>query len=138
MHLNDEWPDIEWLLIDRLEPIIRARVDPDGSRMFGMANNTPKLEGRWFLSLVLVSGFDDGLTETSRVDLEAFAPTRAESEEFGQIAREEIVALSGTARPDGSGLIDRVTTIQRPVWITYNHPNINRYVGSYSVAVRRQ
>lgn len=133
-----DWPDIEALLRDRLTPALVARLDPDGTRQLGAATDTPTLEGRWFLKLTLVTGSDDGVTETSRVDLETFAPTRGDAHDFGLAAREELHALAGTARPDGSGLIDTVTTTQRPVWVTYNNPAIHRFVGSYSVAVRRQ
>lgn len=136
--LPSEWPDVEALLLDRLTPALVARLDPDGTKQLGAATSTPTLEGRWFLKLTLVSGSDDGVTETSRVDLEAFAPTRGDAHDFALAAREEMHALAGTARMDGSGLVDAVSTTQRPVWVSYNNPAIHRFVGSYSVAARRQ
>lgn len=133
-----EWPDLELLLLDRLMPVLKASLDPDGARDLHGGTDTPALDGRWFLKLRVVSGSDDDVTETSRVDVETFAPTRAEASAFGLAARYEMEALAGTGRPDGSGLIDSVETIQRPVWVNYSTPITHCFVGSYMVAVRRQ
>lgn len=135
-----EWFDVEALLVDRLqEALLAAELDPDGSRRLEVSTNTPSdLEGRWFVRLEVINGNDDGLTDTSVVDVEAFTPDRGESMDLAMAARRAMLGMAGTAYPDGSGLLDTVATSTRPRFITYRNPVVQRVAATYVVSTRLQ
>lgn len=139
MHRSEEWPDLEALLISRLGEELQPHLDPDGSNGLGVSTDLPAdLGERWFVRLRVISGADDGLTETSRVDVDTYTSDRGLSHDVAAQIRDWLEDLGGTAREDGTGLIDYVRTTQRPVWIDYRNSKIQCFQGTYQVSVRQQ
>lgn len=131
------WPDVEALVIGRVLPVLVGGLDPLGEHQLDAAPATPPdLEGRWFVRIQVINGVDDGLTDAAVVDVESFAPTRAEAHDLAAQARMAILALAGTTGP--GGLVDTVDTVARPRWIDYRNPAVNRVAATYRVTTRLQ
>lgn len=134
-----DWPDLEALLLDRLVPLIASGLMPADAAILSASTDLPAdLAGTWHLRVRVISGSDDGVTEQSRVDVDAFAPTREMAYDLAKLARTSMEGLAATARVDGSGLIDGVSTTQRPVWVDYANPDIQCFQTAYVVSVRQQ
>lgn len=136
-----DWPDIEALVISRLLPRVKEAVDPDGSRGLDVdaSVRTDDLDaGVWFVRVQAIGGTDNGLTERVRVDVEAFAPERADAMDLAHAARRIMQGLAGTADADGGRLIDAVRTAQRPIVLPYRNDKTTRVGASYDVETRLQ
>lgn len=136
-----DWPDIEALLIGRLLPRVKAELDPDGSRGLDVdaSVRTDALDnGVWFVRVQAIGGTDNGLTERVRVDVETFAPQRADAMDLGHAVRRIMHSFAGTSDPDGGRLIDTVTTAQRPIVLPYRNDKATRVGASYDVETRLQ
>lgn len=136
-----DWPDIEALVIRRLLPRVKDAMDPDGTRGLDVdaSVRTDDLDsGVWFVRVQAIGGADNGLTDRVRVDVETFAPQRADAMDLGHAVRRIMHSLAGTADPDGAGLIDTVTTAQRPVVLPYRNDKTTRVGASYDVETRLQ
>lgn len=122
-----QWPDLEAALIKA------AKAHFVG---VGASTATPAaLEGLRFLRIQVVAGRDDSITDTALVDIEAFAPTRAEARQLAEDVRAWMHAAPGHLL--GDALIDTVSTSVRPRWRSYGNPKIHRFVGSYWVSTRQ-
>lgn len=138
--MDTDWMDVEAVLVRRLRDALRPLMDPDGSRKLGVATDTPAdLKGRWFVRVQVVTGSDDGLTDSPMVDVETFAPTREDSSDLAMTTRRVLLAMAGTdTSPDGRQLFDTVRTATRPVWVDYRNPDVQRFVATYWVTSRLQ
>ena len=127
------WLDVEELLVKRLPPLLPG-VDAVGT------DTPPSLDGMVFVRVTVApGGTDDGLNDTARIDVEAFAPTREAAVLLGEDVRQAMMRLAGTdASTDGRALVDRVSTIVRPYWRDYRNPAIQRVVATYDVISRLQ
>lgn len=136
-----DWPDIEALLIARLLPRVKDAMDPDGTRGLSVdaSVRTDDLDaGVWFVRVQAIGGTDNGLTERVRVDVEAFAPERADAMDLAHAVRRIMHSLAGTADADGGRLIDTVATAQRPIVLPYRNDKTTRVGASYDVETRLQ
>ena len=128
------WPDVEALLLERLAPKLQATRP-----QVRVGAATPdNMSGVWFVRIQVIGGWDDGLTDRSRVDAEAFAPTRADAQDLAADLRTCMLSLAATARPDGTGLVDSVRTESRPAVVPYLNPGTVRVLSTYTVSTRLQ
>ena len=134
-----DWPDMEALLLARIVPRVATELLPEDAEMLSASTDLPAaLAGSWHLRVRVISGSNNSVTERSRVDVDAFAPTREMAYDLSSITRDILEGLAATAEPDGSGLIDAVSTTQRPVWVDYANPDIQCFQTSHIVSVRQQ
>ena len=136
-----DWPDLEALILGRLMPRLKVVMDPTGVHHLdgGVDVELDAIEaGQWYVRITLLGGTDNGLTDRSRVDVETFAPSRADAMDLGNATRTIMHSLSGTAEPSGAGLIDRVRTSQRPMKLPYRNDKTSRVGASYDVETRLQ
>lgn len=135
MQGSAEWPDVEALIVERAA----AEWAPLQAETVGLGTDTPaKLADAYFVRITASSGYDNGLTDRSTIDVEAFAPSRPGAHDIAESFRRYMLGLAGTARADGSGLVDTVKTHQRPRWASWHNPAVFRFVAAYGVAVRLQ
>ena len=128
MQAEPRWPDPAELLVHALEEALPVSAGID---------TPPDLEGRLFLRVHVLGGRDTGATETTRVDVEAYAPV-GEAHKLADDARRYLLfELAGTS-PGGLGLVDTVRTEVRPRRMFYLNPHVERVVGTYSLDARLQ
>lgn len=83
------------------------------------------------------AGSSDGVTNIAYVQVKIFHPERDAAELLAQSVRAAVLAMSGHALPDGSGLIDLVQVDSEPVQV-FHSSDVTEYVASYRVASRDQ
>lgn len=131
------WPDLEAVLIRRTLPLVRDQFGEDVG--MGPTVNLADLDaGHRYVRLHVIGGGDNGHTDRSRVDVECFAPQRPEAIDLAEFMRAALLAMSATSDPDGTNLLDRVTTGARPAVAPYRNPTTTRVVASYNVETRLQ
>lgn len=122
------WPQLERVIPPRLTEALGIEAGPATPADLSI-----------FLRVSIASGSDDGLNDSTLVDIEAFAPTREGAYNLADDARAVMLAMGGTDRSrDGNELIDTVLTATRPTWVDYRNPNVHRVVASYRVTTRTQ
>lgn len=80
-------------------------------------------------------GFDDQITDTPRVQVECFGYTRRQTADMAEACRQIILAAPGTGYARTS--IDATWTEAAPSYVNYGDRNIQRYVGTYRISLRR-
>lgn len=125
-----EWAQIEKVLIRLL--IAGGHAGSDRVSVSTPGDLEEKLP---FYRVTLVRGSDDGLTDSSVVDLECFGATRSMASDDAERMRRVMHSLAGRADMEGN-LVDTVSTVGRPVWFDYRNPNIQRYLATYEVQTR--
>lgn len=127
------FPDLEALIIARLPQLLPLPLD-------WCSTDTPEvLKGRVGVRIIAGPGSDDGLTDSTLVDVECFAPSRAGAFDLAEDVRIAMVAIAATdTSTAGDQLVDRVETAVRPAWSDYRDPDTNRVAASYRVFTRIQ
>lgn len=120
------WPNVEVALIAWLNANLAVRAATD------IPGNVGELPG--FVAVSRGPGSDDGITDEPLIDVEAFAPTRLTAGNLAEQVRQSMHAATG--QDAGGHLIDSVTTASGPSWVFYG-PNVQRYVASYRVGLRK-
>lgn len=88
-----------------------------------------------FVRVACIGGNDDRITDLSRVDVIAFADTKAAAAQLAEVVRQRL-----TSRPvhTAAGVLDRAVTDSKPQQIPYsNDPPPFAYTASYAVTARR-
>lgn len=129
-----EWPDVSELLVYALEADGLGMDDP----VLAATDTPPDLAGLLFLRVHVLGGMDDGVTDRTRFDLEAFAPTRVGGHRLASAARNYILHRLPGTNPGGRGLVDATRTDVRPRKVFYRNPDVERVVGTYSIDTRLQ
>lgn len=125
--------DVESLLVERLPAFLPGPVD------WCSTDSPEDIRGTVGVRVLLASGSDDGLTDSSLIDVESFAPTRAGAFTLAEDVRAAMAAIGATdTSAAGDRLVDRVETATRPVWRDYRATGIHRVVASYRVFSRKQ
>lgn len=121
------WPDVEELLMAYLEQV--APTD----------TVTPEQMTSKAIRVLRVGGSDDGVTDSPRVEVACFAPTRNEAREMGEQCRQLLLVLGGQAvRIDGRHvLVDSCRTDTPPEPVPYDNPDVDRAVAYYRLGLRR-
>ena len=119
------WPDVEASVMEAL----RAATGVEVSWLAPADLTVP------FVRVTAAGGFDDETTDSPTVDVEAFAPERAEARDLAETCRQAMLALPG--RRVGGALFDTTRTVSRPSWVDYANRDVHRFVAVYSVALRR-
>lgn len=117
------FPDTMAVVIDYLETKISVRTSAD----------VP--EDLTIPALVVqeVGGEDDSITDSTSLDVSAFAPTYAAARSLAEQARLALAQVAGRWSP----LIDHVETVTRPTRRDYENPGVERIVATYRVTARR-
>lgn len=89
-----------------------------------------------FHKISVVRGQDDTVTDTTVVDIETFARSWSQAAEEAEAIRTAMLSMAGKTDEQGRWLIDSVSTISRPVWVDYRNPAIQRFIGTYQLAMR--
>lgn len=123
------WADVELLVMTGLRPLL------PGVRVVDELPD--RLETRVpLVSVLIVGGADDRVTDTAAVDVAAFAATRAQAWELAEQTRRAMHALAATHNPGQKAVIDDVTTAERPAIVPYGNPAVRRAVATYTVSAR--
>ncbi|MBK3561088.1 hypothetical protein JHN55_32090 [Streptomyces sp. MBT56] len=123
------WADVELLVMTGLRPLL------PGVRVVDELPD--RLEDRVpLVSVLVVGGGDDRITDTATVDLASFAKTRAETWALAERTRRAMHSLAATHNPGQKAVIDDVTTSQRPAIVPYGNPAVRRAVATYTVSAR--
>lgn len=127
------FPDLESLVIGRLPQHLATSLD-------WCATDVPEiLADKTGVQILSGPGSDDGLTDSTLVDVSCFAPTRGGAYDLAEEVRAGMAALAATdTSTTGDKLIDRVETATRPQWSDYQNSAIHRVVASYRVHTRIQ
>lgn len=124
MQVLPEFPDIQAIavaLLTPLAPTVFARP----------SEITPPL-----IQVFRAGGGDDGLTDYPRLEVQTFGGSYTEGIKLAEGARQYILASEAT---QVSGcVIDWARTETGPVYVEYGDPGIDRYVASYTLALRRR
>lgn len=124
-----EWPDIEIVvrsvLLDLATVGTEVPADPDGS-----------LSWLPFLRVTCYGGSDDTHTDTSRIDVDAFAATKGAAAALAGAARQRL--LNGPHVMPDRGVLDSVKTDVKPHQVPYSAtPPPYEYTAAYSGQMRR-
>ncbi|WP_030585717.1 phage tail termination protein [Streptomyces anulatus] len=123
------WADVELLVMTGLRPLL------PGVRVVDELPD--RLETRVpLVSVLVVGGDDDRITDTATVDLASFAATRAEAWALAEQSRRAMHSLAATHNPGQRAVIDDVTTSQRPAIVPYGNPAVRRALATYTVSAR--
>lgn len=123
MELLTAFPDIEDFALELLgsvAPTVLATPD----------TITPPL-----IAIRRVGGADSLIIDVPRVQVQTFGSTRAQSRDAAEACRQIILASPATGF-DGVS-IDHAWTETAPVWADYGDQNLQRYVATYRIALRR-
>lgn len=119
------WPDVERAYVTILSEAVGVRVATD------IPGHVEDIPGG-FIRVMRGPGADDGITDQPLLDVEAFHPDRHGAERLAEQARQAILDS-----PNREGvLVDSVATAGGPARVFYS-PNVERYVASYRVRLRR-
>lgn len=130
--MADRYPNAE-----NLARAILSGLDTAGLRVGTEVPADPNGTYTWlpFLRVQCFGGSDDGVTDTSRIAVDAFAATKLAAAELAEDARQLIT--SGAFVTD-AGAADRYTTTLKPNQVPYgNEKHVIRYTASYSGQARR-
>lgn len=122
------WPDVEKLAVAYLNAALSVRV---GTKVPSDVSTLPG-----FVRVVRGPGADDGVTDSPLLDVETFAPSQGAAADLAEDARQAVHALRGKAV--NGALVDSVSTATGPVWVSYQNPDLDRYVASYRLALRQR
>lgn len=88
-----------------------------------------------FLRIACFGGSDNLITDLSRIDVDAFAATRAASRALAEAARQRLI---GKPHIGNGWVLDRVRTDVKPHYVPYvDKPPPHRYTAAYSSTARR-
>ncbi|MER7696165.1 hypothetical protein [Streptomyces sp. NPDC096095] len=123
------WADVELLVMTGLRPLL------PGVRVVDELPD--RLETRVpLVSVLVVGGGDDEITDTATVDVAAFAATRAAAWALAEQTRRAMHALAATHNAGQKVVIDDVSTQERPAVVPYGNPAVRRAVATYAVSTR--
>lgn len=123
------WADVELLVMTGLRPLL------PGVRVVDELPD--RLETRVpLVSVLVVGGTDDRITDSPTVDVICFAATRAETWALAEKSRRAMHALAATHDPGQKVVIDDVRTEERPAIVPYGNPAVRRAVATYTVSAR--
>jgi hypothetical protein len=88
-----------------------------------------------FIRMERVGGNDDRVTDTARVAVEVYAPTRAAAWDAARGIQQYLIA--GPRRIPGAGIIDRIGTEVGPQDMPYDDQRVRMVSATYEVASRR-
>lgn len=89
------------------------------------------------LTVEVIGGTDDRVTDTPSVVIDAFASTRADAYDLAEAVRQRF--LSGPLAVAGKGVIDAAATTSRPQYVAYvDNPPPFRFTATYRVDQRRK
>lgn len=124
MHDRLPFPDIEAALISLLGDLATCgTVTP--------ANLDTSLP---FIRIMRYGGADDLISDSSRVDIDAFESTRELSYQLGEAVRQRILSFPFSLT---GCVIDKVTSNTGPMEIPWGDANVRRRNASYTVICRR-
>lgn len=119
------FPDVELALVSLLADLARTGTQTP-------ANVEDVLP---FLRVACYGGSDDRITDMSRVDVDAFAATKAAASMLAEVVRQR---LTGRPHLAGGAVLDRVRTGTKPHYVSYvDNPPPWRYTAAYSITARR-
>lgn len=128
------FPDVEVSLRAVLGDLV---PDADHIGVETPADPTGSLTWLPFIRVGVFGGSDNLITDTSRLDVETFAATRAEARDLAEAARQRM--LNAGAPHVGAGFVlDHVVTDTRPHYVPYvDDPPPYRYTAAYTATARR-
>lgn len=130
--MADRYPDAELLARSVL-----LGLDTTGLRVGTEVPADPNGTYTWlpFLRVQCFGGADDGVTDTSRISVDAFAATKAAAAELAEDARQ---LITSGAFVTSVGAADLYVTTLKPNQVPYgDEKRVIRYTASYSGQARR-
>ncbi|WP_304455856.1 DUF3168 domain-containing protein [Nocardiopsis sp. YSL2] len=119
------FPDIEDLLCEALADL----AETGSETPHDLQDHLP------WIRPTRIGGSDDRRTDVSRVDVDVFAPTRAEAWRIARAVQQRLI--TGPTRVIGVGLIDRARTELGPRRAPHTDQTIRRVLATYRVSARR-
>jgi hypothetical protein len=127
-----DFPDVELALLAVLGDLVGGA---DHISVSVLADTGGALAWLPFLRVTCFGGTDDLITDLSRVDVDAFAATRAAAKELAGAARQRLL---GKPHVGDGWVLDHVRTDVKPHYVPYvDSPPPYRYTAAYSVTARR-
>lgn len=80
-------------------------------------------------------GLDDMITDIPRVQVDVFGATRRQAADLAEQCRQIVLASPATGFAHTS--IDQAWTESAPIFVPYGDQNVQRYVATYRLALRR-
>jgi hypothetical protein len=91
-----------------------------------------------FVRLGALAGSDDRVTDTSLVDIEVFAAKRNHAYRISAIIRQRLTKrFLRIDTPSGLVIVDWASTEVKPYALPWDDPDVDRWLGQYSIAARR-
>ncbi|MEU6033973.1 hypothetical protein ABZ801_01045 [Actinomadura sp. NPDC047616] len=120
----DAFPDVESLLVHLLSPLATT-----------VSVTPPDLQDRMpIIRVRRIGGADDGITDTSRVDVDVHASSRTEAHTLAEQVRQFLLDGPHTAH---GGVIDRIVTEVAPHSLTHPDPGTRVVTATYRATTRR-
>lgn len=123
MELLDAFPDAEMVALDLLTGIADTVLA------------TPATLRTPLIVLRRTGGADDLITDIPRIQVDCFGTNRRQAADLAERCRQRILAAPATGIGDVS--IDQTWTETAPVFAAYGDLNVQRYVATYRIALRR-
>lgn len=123
MELLPAFPDAELIALDLLSPAAPTRLATPETLTFPL------------VIVNRVAGFDDALTDTIAIQVDAFGSNRRQAVDVAEHCRQLILAAPATEVRGVS--IDNAWTEAAPAFVAYDDRNTQRFVGTYRIAMRR-
>lgn len=82
-----------------------------------------------------VGGYDDKITDQSRLQVQTFGSNHVQARNLAEACRQKILASPATKVAGVS--IDQAFTDAAPAYVDYGQPAIHRYVATYRLEFRR-
>lgn len=83
-----------------------------------------------------VGGYDDYITDRSRLQVQCFGGAHAQARDLAEACRQKILAAPAESLVAGV-IVDRAGTDSAPTYVDYEQPSIHRYVATYRLEFRR-
>lgn len=119
------WPDVEAALVSLLADLAAVGTVAPAD----LATKVP------FARVECFGGSDNRITDTSRVDVDVFAATRAEAASLAETIRQRLLDTPHVVA--GIGTLDWVDTLTRPNSAPWNDPQVRRVTAAYTITCRR-
>lgn len=112
-----------------------------GQTFVNVGVDMPPIPPLPFYLVTRIAGVDDWITDCATVQIDAFAATRTGASDAARAMHKLMNPWVLTAKlaftlSTGTAFIDRIATVETPVWRDYENPNLQRYCGRYRIDLR--
>lgn len=123
-----QFPDIEAALVALLEPFVPTAEQVGTETPTALAQMLP------FVRVVRHGGYSDRLSDHAYVDIDVYAPHRADGVALAEAVRQY---LTGPPLRVGRVVIDRIDNVAAQQELPWGDRGVRRFAATYLVAARR-